>query len=263
MKNFMRRGGASGARKAMFAAALLAAVCLALAGPASAQTRGGNVYLGIEQDIAGFDPLVVGVYDTGAISTAALLFDTLTRIDDEGVVRPRLALSWSDSPDFKTWTFKLRPGVKFHDGTPFNAQAVALNISRMKDPANHCRCAFYLAETDKVEADGDLTVVWRLKTPGVDLPGLLSPPAVTNVIHSPTALKSQTYNRNPVGTGPFKLKSWASGDRLVLERNPDYWNKCHPYLDSVTVRPLPRRPVMPVWSRATPTSSGMTKPTIF
>ena len=60
-------------------------------------------------------------------------------------MQPKLALSWSSSEDFKTWTFKLRPGVKFHDGTPFNAQAFKANFDRQKDPANKCRCAFYIS----------------------------------------------------------------------------------------------------------------------
>src|ERR1043165_6461798 len=88
-----------------------AGLALCLAAPGAAQTRGGVATIGVEQDIAGFDPLVVGVYDTGQIAAAALLFDTLTRIGDAGNVIPRLALSWSAAEDLKTWTFKLRPGV--------------------------------------------------------------------------------------------------------------------------------------------------------
>jgi 4-phytase/acid phosphatase/peptide/nickel transport system substrate-binding protein len=211
------------------------------AGAANAQNRGGVVTAGVEQDIAGFDPLVVGVYDTGQTATAALLFDTLTRIDDEGKVQPRLALSWSSTPNFKKWTFKLRPGVKFHDGTPFNAQAVVFNYERMLDPQNHCRCAFYLNAISNLNAPDDLTVVYHLRYPVVQLPALLSPPVVTNVFHSPKAVKEmgESYNRHPVGTGPFVLKSWQAGDRLVLERNPNYWAAGHPYLDQVVIRPLP------------------------
>ena len=145
------------------------------------------------------------------------------------------------SEDFKTWTFKLRPDVKFQDGTPFNAQAVAWNYARQKDPKNHCRCAFYISNINSVEAKDDLTVVFHLRNPSVNLPATLTIPSSNNVVQSPTAIqaKGDDYNRNPVGTGPFVLKSWTAGDRMVLERNPNYWNKGHPYLDRIVLRPLP------------------------
>jgi len=225
--------------------AILAAATVLAAGMVQAQTRGGTVTLGVEQDIAGFDPLVVGVYDTGQIAVAALLLDTLTRIDDSGKLVPRLALSWTPSEDLKTWTFKLRPGVAFHDGSPFNAKAVVFNYERMQDPKNRCRCAVYISNIAKVEAPDDLTVVFSLKAPAPGFPGIIAPATVTNVIHSPKAMQEAAqgaYNRNPVGTGAFKLKSWASGDRLVVERNPAYWDKGKPYLDQVTIRPLPDGP---------------------
>jgi peptide/nickel transport system substrate-binding protein len=227
--------------RAMFRAALAAGLIAIAAGTAAAQKRGGSITVGLELDIPGLDPLKVGVYDTAAESAAALLFDTLTSLDDSGKAVPKLAESWTHSDDYKTWTYKLRSGVKFHDGTPFNAQAVAFNIARQKDPNNRCRCAFYIQGTEKVEAVDDLTVVFHLRDPAVDHPALLAPPAVNNPIHSPTAIQKlgDNYNRNPVGTGPFVLKSWLAGDRLVLERNPDYWNKGHPYLDRVVLRPLP------------------------
>ena len=227
-----------------FAAVLAVAAAFTVV-EAHAQTRGGTVTLGVEQDIAGFDPLIVGVYDTGQIAVAALLLDTLTRIDDAGNVVPRLAASWTVSDDLKTWTFKLRPGVTFHDGSPFNARAVVFNYERMQDPKNKCRCAIYLANVGKVEAKDDLTVVFSLKAPSPGFAGLIAPATVTNVMHSPKAIQEAAqgaYNRNPVGTGAFKLKSWASGDRLVLERNPAYWDKGKPYLDQVVVRPLPDGP---------------------
>jgi len=231
----------SGLHTVLRGIAVSCAALIALGGVAASQTRGGTVTMGVEQDIAGFDPIVVGVYDTGPMAAAALLFDTLTRLDDNGVVEPRLALSWSSSPDFKKWTFKLRPGVKFQDGSPFDAEAVAFNYDRMMDPANNCRCAFFLNGISNIDTPDELTVVYHLRVPSVNFPALLSPPAVTNVFHSPKAIKElgEGYNHHPVGTGPFKLKSWQIGDRIVLERNPDYWNPGHPYLDEVVIRPLP------------------------
>jgi peptide/nickel transport system substrate-binding protein len=211
------------------------------AGPAQAQKPGGGITVGLELDIPGFDPLKVGVFDTAALTAAAALFDTLTYLDDKGVAQPKLALSWSHSDDYKTWTFKLRPGVKFHDGTPFNGEAVKANFDRQKDPANKCRCAFYIAFIRDVQAPDELTMVYNLNDPAVNLPAVLTIPSANNAVQSPTAWKTKgdEYNRNPVGTGPYVLKSWAAGDRMVLEKNPDYWNKGRPYLDRIALKPLP------------------------
>ena len=219
--------------------ALFASICLC--GAALAQKQGGSITVGLELDVTGFDPLKVGVYDTAGNMVAATLFDTLTGRDADGKATPRLALSWTHADDYKTWTFKLRPGVKFHDGTPFNAQAVKWNFDRQKDPANKCRCAFYIAFISRLEAPDDLTVVYHLKDPSMMLPELMAPPTSNNVMQSPAAVaaKGADYNRNPVGTGPFMLKSWTAGDRIVVERNPNYWNAGHPRLDRIVFKPLP------------------------
>jgi peptide/nickel transport system substrate-binding protein len=228
-------------RRGAFCVTAIVLAALSLAPAAAAQTRGGKVTLGVEQDIAGFDPLVVGVYDTGQEATAALVLERLTRLDDQGKPVPSLALSWTHSDDFKTWTYKLRPGVTFQDGTPFNAEAVVFNVQRQLDPNNHCRCAAYIGFIDHVEATDPLTVVYHLKFPQPNLPALSAPATANNSIQSPKAIQTMgaAYNRHPVGTGPFRLKSWQSGDRIVLERNPDYWDKGRPYLDEVVVRPMP------------------------
>src|ERR1700733_8123400 len=212
-----------------------------LAGSASAQKQGGSITVGLELDIPGFDPLKVGVFDTAAETAAAALFDTLIFLDDKGQPQPKLALSWAHSDDYKTWTFKLRPNVKFTDGTPFNAAAVKENFDRQKDPANKCRCAFYIAYIHDVQAPDELTVVYNLNDPAVNLPAIFTIQSTNNVMQSPTAWKTKgdDYNRNPVGTGPYIVKSWTAGDRLVLEKNPDYWNKGPPYLDRIVLKPLP------------------------
>src|SRR6202165_90279 len=171
---------------------LTTAFCIALfAGAAHAQKQGGSSTVGLELDIPGFDPLKVGVYDTSAETAAAAIFDTLTYLDDKGEAQPKLALSWTSSDDFKTWTFKLRPGVKFHDGTPFNAEAVKANFDRQKDPANKCRCAFYIAFIHDVQATDELTVVYNLNDPSVNLPAIISPSGSNFVIQSPTAWKTK------------------------------------------------------------------------
>jgi 4-phytase/acid phosphatase/peptide/nickel transport system substrate-binding protein len=225
----------------MRTALVAGASLLIAAGPAAAQKNGSSITVGVELDIPGFDPLKVGVFDTSAETAAAAIFDTLTYLDDRGEPQPKLALSWTHSDDYKTWTFKLRPGVKFHDGTPFNAQAVKENVDRMKDPANKCRCAFYLSNVHDVQAPDELTLVYNLNDPAVNAPALASIPSAIGVVQSPTAWKARgdDYSRNPVGTGPYILKSWTAGDRMVLEKNPNYWNKGHPHLDRIVLKPLP------------------------
>src|SRR5438874_13040355 len=185
------------------------------AAPAMAQKQGGTITVGLELDIPGFDPLKVGVYDTAALTASSAMFETLTYLDANGKAQPKLALSWEPSEDFKTWTFKLRPGVKFHDGTPFNAEAAKANFDRKKDPANNCRCGFYIAFIHDVQAPDELTLVYNLNDPAVNLPAIITIQSSNNVIQSPTAWKTKgdDYNRNPVGTGPYILKSWNAGDR--------------------------------------------------
>ncbi len=92
-----------------------------------------------------------------------------------------------------------------------------------------------------VEAPDELTVVYNLNDPSVNFPALLSYPNQNAAMHSPTAWKTKgdDYNRNPVGTGPYILKSWTAGDRMVLEKNPDYWDKDKIYLDRIILKPLP------------------------
>jgi 4-phytase/acid phosphatase/peptide/nickel transport system substrate-binding protein len=191
-----------------------------------------------------FDP---GTMDPHALASTynnrvlSQVYEPLVGRDIDFKVEPRLALSWTPLDGGKGWRFKLRPNVKFHDGTPFNAQAVAWNYARQKDPKNNCRCAFYVANILSVEAKDDLTVVFALKDPAVTFPDQLTRPSQNSSMHSPSAIqaKGDDYNRNPVGTGPFVLKSWTAGDRMVVERNPDYWDKGKPYLDRVVLRPLP------------------------
>ncbi|MCC8980135.1 ABC transporter substrate-binding protein [Bradyrhizobium sp. 10BB] len=235
----MKLAGRAHAVARIFLVAGLGAVVSAA--PVHAQKQGGTLTVGQELDIPGFDPLKVGVYDTSANTAAAAIFDTLTTLDDKGEPKPKLALSWTHSDDFKTWTIKLRPGVKFHDGTPFNAQAVKENFDRQKDPANKCRCAFYITSIISVNAVDDLTVVYNFSDPSVNFPATQSIQSSNNVMQSPTAWKTKgdDYNRNPVGTGPYILKSWTAGDRMVLEKNPDYWDKGKPYLDRIILKPLP------------------------
>ncbi|HNR00234.1 MAG TPA: ABC transporter substrate-binding protein, partial [Trueperaceae bacterium] len=158
---------------------------------------------------------------------------------------PALATSWSANDDATVWTFELRQGVKFHDGTPFNAEAVKFNIDRLNhadNPAgNRAEGKTFVMWDDTfggtieggsnlvadVEADGEYTVRMNLTRPAPFLPALWA--AVYFQFGSPAAIQAAgvgygTPGYGAVGTGPFKFVEWVEGERVVLERNDDYWN---------------------------------------
>jgi ABC-type transport system substrate-binding protein len=136
---------------------------------------------------------------------------------------PDLAESWTNSADGKTWTFKLRHNVKFHDGTPFNAAAVKVSLDRIRDAALGSPNRSYYALIESIATPADDVVVITTSQP---MPTLLEVLAEEwSSISSPTALQKsgRAYGRNPVGTGPYVFKSWVQGEKVVLERNPNYF----------------------------------------
>lgn len=158
-------------------------------------------------------------------------FDNLVLVDNDGNIQPSLALSWDVSSDGKTITMKLRKGVKFHDGTDFNAQAVKYNLDLLIPPN-----PVILKGVDSIDAVDDYTVRINL-------------PAYNNLIfyqlsvdtacymYSPTAIEKNGKEwamKNAVGTGPFMLKEYVPKSTMVGVKNPNYWDKGRPYLDSIT-----------------------------
>ena len=221
-------------------AALAAGVMVPALAQAQAPAKGGTLTVGVESDFEGFDPIKAGVYSNSTVTAASLFYETLMRLDDKGNLLPALALSMIANEDASVWVAKIRPGVKFHDGTPFTAQSVADHFNRLLDPANRFSGRAYIA-IEKVEAPDELTAVFKMRGSNAALPKTLAQPSVVTLIISTKALaeKGPDYNRNPVGTGPFVFKEWRAADRLITERNPNYWDKDKPYLDRVIVRPLP------------------------
>ncbi|MGB0844357.1 MAG: ABC transporter substrate-binding protein [Alphaproteobacteria bacterium] len=149
----------------------------------------------------------------------ANLFEGLTRIDENGTVRPALATSWTISADGKVYTFALASGVKFHDGTSFTSADAVFSLNRaMADDSENAQKALF-SNVDSVAADGDESLVITLKEPaGNFLFNLGWGDAVI------VAEESAATNKNkPVGTGPFKFDRWVNGDRVELKRNEAYW----------------------------------------
>jgi peptide/nickel transport system substrate-binding protein len=230
--------------------------------PAPAVSKeGGTLIFGRGGDSVGLDP----AYETDGNSFMICdnVYEALVFYKDESTaLEPGLAESWDISPDGLTYTFHLRKGVMFHDGTPFNADAVVFSIGRMmkdrklkffsKDwdvPPQERPPEYWVSmemddTVDSIEAADDYTVVFKLKR--VDAPFLANMGMDFADIISPTAFMNnpKEFLRNPVGTGPFKFVEWIKDDRIVLAKNENYWDKSGgPYLDKLVFRTIPENSV--------------------
>jgi peptide/nickel transport system substrate-binding protein len=180
--------------------------------------------------------------DGESVLVCANVFDSLVRYKRGSVeIEPALATKWSRSDDGKTWTFDLRPGVKFHDGTPFDADAVVLTFDRITNKQSPLHDAEILNDTlyqdiASVERIDPLKVVFHLKRPLAPSLFLGNLTVYTAFIPSPTALKKdpKAFGRAPVGTGAWRLVRWEADQRIVLEANKDYWDGA-PKVDRVVV----------------------------
>ena len=162
-------------------------------------------------------------------------FSRLTAQDPKLQVQPDLATSWEAAEDLKTWTFHLRPGVKFHNGKPFDASDVVFTFKRIldKDVGSVLRVNFSIV--DSIEAVDPLTVRFNLSVAYADLPAAAA--AYQAAIVNESTL--DTLTTHPIGTGPFKFVEYRPGDQLVMERNPDYFLPGVPRLDRVIIRIIP------------------------
>src|SRR5690606_20524184 len=164
------------------------------------------------------------------------LFDALIGYDPDTLeLEPMLAKGWNFT-DSKTLVLNLVEGVEFHDGTPFDAEAVKFNLERsMSDPRSNVQSD--LASVESIEATGTHQVTIRLKQENYSLPTILTGRAGCMV--SPGSIKAAAdgnVDRNPVGTGPFKFVEWRDNDLIRVEKNPKYWQAGLPYLDGIDFR---------------------------
>ncbi len=184
------------------------------------------------------DPAYSILQATRAVLPA--IFDTIVRPRPDGTLAPGLAESWTFSSDGKTITFNLRKGVKFHDGTDFNAQAAKWNYDRLLDPAvGSPRRQELSPPLQKVEIVDDSTIRFTLSQPFRPLLAALSIQA--GMMASPTAVQKYNsysdrngeFGKKPVGAGPFKLDEWIPGTRFRFSRNENFSDKNLPYLDGM------------------------------
>jgi len=211
-------------------------------GPADAKP-GGKLTLAFQYEPVTLDPHVSG--QANAFRILLNIVDGLVYIDQQGNVRPMLAERWRISPNGKVYTFWLRKGVKFHDGTPFNAQAVKFSLDRVVDPATASQSGrIAIGPYEGSEVLDDYTIRITLKEPYAPFLMNLGPASLAPV--SPTAVQrlGKDFGRQPVGTGPFMVKEWRAKSHITLVRNPDWkWgpltNKGPAYLEEITIKFVP------------------------
>jgi len=215
-------------------AALAAAACSPQAdgtGDSSKPRRGGDLVFARSADNTTLDP--ISPTDNESIWTVQQIYDTLYTVTPDGTeVTPSLATGYEVSEDDTTYTFQLREGVKFSNGDPLTAEDVAFSIERA---TNSDEGLTYLnAAIEKVTAEGESTVVVKTGYPWGPLVADLSL-FVNGIIPKDFAgMSEEEFFEKPIGTGPFMLKEWNKGQSLKLVRNPHYWKKGKPYLDSIT-----------------------------
>jgi peptide/nickel transport system substrate-binding protein len=177
------------------------------------------------------------IYDTGlpALNVFYNVFDQLTGIDATGAVVPRLASEWSHSDDLQTWTFTLRDGATFHDGSPVTPDDVLFTYETAKnDPTS--RLGGYLSTVESVTAEGN-DIIFSLNIPYApfDRQATLVP-IVSKAAYE--SMGASEYARKPIGSGPYMVESWANGDTITLQRNDSYWGDAGTY-QTVVFQPVP------------------------
>ena len=215
-------------RRTLLAAATSALALGTLAAPAVAQTPEGVLIVGQIAEPKSLDPAAVTAVNDFRILVN--LYEGLVRYKSGTLeVEPGLAESWQISEDGTEYTFKLRDGISFHDGTPFDAEAVKFNFDRMlnEDHPYHNTgpfpLAFFFSAVEETEVVDPLTVKFKLNAPYAPFLSNLAYP--TGLMVSPAAVQQYgaDFGRHPSGTGPFKFAEWRSNEAVVIEKNAAYW----------------------------------------
>jgi peptide/nickel transport system substrate-binding protein len=214
--------------------ALISAVVLMLAPGADAAPE-GRVVVAVASEPTTFDAHVFS--DQPTYNVILNVFDTLVERGPDMQLRPLLAESYRLVDD-RTWQFKLRKGIQFTNGEPFNAQVVKWNVERMLDPATKSKNIGRVSAIERVDVVDDLTVNIRTKAPYPILDAQLA-----RVVHMmpPRYVQEKGATHiatNPIGTGPYRVVRWVKDDELVLEANERYWRGA-PRIKTIVIKPIP------------------------
>jgi len=221
-------------RSALALPALVGTV--ALSRPGASQAGGGVLRIAMSSNLRNLDPAKTTIGEE--FMHSVFVFNGLVRMKEDQSVEPELAESWTYSDDLKTWTFKLRHGVKFHHGREMVADDVIKTYQRILDPATGAASRSNYDMIEKMEAPDSHTVIFRLSYAYGGFADILSDRQVKIV----PADKIDELSTAPIGTGPFAFRSYTPGDRAIYARNPEYW-ETGPKLDGVEMRILPEMSV--------------------
>lgn len=236
----MKHPGKTWPRRSAAALAMLTSLTLAGCGLSSGGAEEGapvaaedaTLRVGMASDAQSLDPPNFSL--TADFIRLDLMYERLVKLDPDGKPIPGLATSWEQNSDTE-WTFTIRDGVKFVDGTDLNAEVVKINLERaIKAPQGKG----YLGVIKSVELVGDKQVKLILSKPFSSLLNNLSVPVAGIVSAKAIKENEKNLSANPVGSGPFVFKSWNPDERMVLERNEGYWGT-KPKLKTVEIVPIP------------------------
>jgi len=219
--------------KKLLATLLVAALAVTVASEAETPKRGGKLVVAMSQDLPGLDPHPST--STITYQVLSLVYQGLVDFDRDLKIKPVLAESWKVSPDGKQWTFALRKGVKFHNGRTLVANDVKFSIERILDPKTAARGKGSLGMIESVQVVDPQTVRIHLSHPSG---AFLSRIAGTyQAILPPEAVQGSAFK--PIGTGPYQLVEWKTNERVELKKFAEYWESGVPYLDEITLKPVP------------------------
>ena len=209
------------------------------AAPAPAEpAEGGTLTVAVRSPIGGLDPAKVVGYPSGP-AILYLISNKLVRVGTDLKLYPDLAESWEASPDGLAWTFHLREGVNFHDGTPFNSESVRAHFEHARDPEVAATSSTRFDQITAIETPDDYTVILRTDEPFGPFLNYLT--AFMRVTMSPASYEkysAKEVGMHPVGVGPYKVVDFKPNVSLTLERNEDYHGG-RPRLDRIIVIPVP------------------------